>query len=346
MKKIAIVFGSKSFEHEISIVSSIAMKDVLKNQLTYIFVDKDREFYQIPTDIIKSKLFSSGEYKKCKKLQIVQGGFEIPGIFGNKKIDFDVVLNLTHGGDGEDGVLASLFKFFNIPFIGPRVEACTVSCNKFLTKSYAKSVDVKTIDYTYFHKGDRISIEQFPVIIKPVRLGSSIGVSIVKSEDELDYALDVAFEFDDEIIIEPFINNIKEYNLAGTKIDNEFIYSVIEEPQKEEFLDFDKKYLDFNRTSRVNEANISDEIKEKLEKSFSRIYNTLFDGSLIRCDFFVIGDRVYLNEINSIPGSMANYLFDDFNAIINNLCKNLPNEKNIIINYEYVNKIQSAKGKA
>jgi D-alanine-D-alanine ligase len=346
MKKIAILFGAKSFEHEISIVSAIAMKSVLKNQLTYIFIDRDRVFYHISTDIIKSKLFSSGEYKKSKKLNITQGGFEIPGMFGNKKLEFDVVLNLTHGGDGEDGKLASLLEFFNINYIGPRVEASVVSCNKFLTKSYANSVDVKTIDFQYFTKDDEITVEKYPVIIKPVRLGSSIGVSIVKEASELEYALDVAFEFDNEIIIEPFIEGILEYNLAGTKVDGKIVYSIVEEPQKEEFLDFDKKYLDFNRTSRVNAADISNELREKLEENFAKIYNTLFDGSLIRCDFFVLDGKVYLNEINSIPGSMGNYLFNDFQTTIDGLCNSLPKQKNIIINYEYVNKIQSAKGKA
>jgi len=345
-KKIAVVFGAQSFEHEISIVSSITMKKVLNNELIYIFVDKDREFYHIPTETIKSNLFSSGEYKKCDKLQLTNNSFTKKGLFKTTNLDFDVVLNLTHGGDGEDGVLAGMFKFFNIPFIGPRVEACVVSCNKFLTKSYSDSIGVKTLDYKYFNRNDKIEVDNFPVIIKPVRLGSSIGVSIVKSKEELNYALDVAFEFDDEIIVEPFINGVKEYNLAGTKINDEFIFSIVEEPHKEEFLDFDKKYLDFNRSETVSNADISDELVKKLQENFEKIYNITFEGSLIRCDFFVVDGEVYLNEINSIPGSMANYLFDDFNTTINNLANNLPKDKKIQINYDYVNTIQSAKGKA
>jgi len=345
-KKIAVVFGAQSFEHEISIVSSITMKKVLKDELIYIFIDKHREFYHIPTDTIKSNLFSSGEYTKYDKLQITNNGFFKKGLFKTKNLDFDIVLNLTHGGDGEDGILAGMFTFFNIPFVGPRVEACAVSCNKFLTKSYSDTISVKTIDYLYFHKNDQVIIDSYPVIVKPVRLGSSIGVSIVKSKEELEYALDVAFEFDNEIIIEPFINGVKEYNLAGTKIDNKFVFSIVEEPQKEEFLDFDKKYLDFNRSEVVSTAKIPEELVSKLQENFKKIYNTTFEGSLIRCDFFVIDDEVYLNEINSIPGSMANYLFEDFNDVFTQLSNNLPVNKKIQINYDYVNTIQSAKGKA
>jgi len=345
--KVAIVFGGVSFEHEISIVSSIAMKDVLSDELVYIFLDEHRDFYHIPSDVIKSKLFSSGEYKKFDKVSIAKNGFYKKGglLSKEKPLDFDVVLNLSHGGDGEDGILSSVLEFYNIPFIAPRTEACVVSSNKFLTKGYASSVDVKTVDYKYYTKGDTVTVEQFPVILKPVKLGSSIGVSIVKSQDELEYALDVAYEFDNAIIIEPFISGVKEYNLAGTKINGEFKFSIIEEPQKAEFLDFDKKYLDFSRTSKAMEVDLGEELNTKVKEAFERIYNNLFEGSLIRCDFFIVDNEVYLNEINSIPGSMANYLFADFDNTFKALASNLPQRKHIPVTYEYVNKIQATKGK-
>lgn len=343
--KIAIVFGGSSYEHEISIVSAIAMRDVIKSELEYIFLDENRDFYHIPTKTIKSKLFSTGEYKKCDKLTIKKGGFSKKAMFGEKNVEFDIVLNLIHGGDGEDGIVASLFEFFDIRYIGPRVGACSVSFNKFLTKGYASSLGIKTIPYQYFTKFDEVSVDEFPVIVKPVTLGSSIGVSIVKSKEELSYALDVAFEFDNAVLIETFVPNIKEYNLAGYKIGNEIKYSIVEEPQKADFLDFDKKYLDFARTERVSVANISDELKDKLKKAFETIYNTTFNDAMIRCDFFVIDDEVYLNEINPIPGSMANYLFEDFDASIKELSKSLKLKDKIKISYDYVNKIQAAKGK-
>ncbi|WP_321314614.1 D-alanine--D-alanine ligase [Halarcobacter sp.] len=343
--KIGIVFGGISYEHEISIVSAIAMKDVLKEELVYIFCDENRDFYHIPTNIIKSKLFSSGEYKKCDLLNLKKGSFVKKGLLSEKSLDVDVYLNLSHGGDGEDALYSSMFELYNLPYIGPRKGACSVSFNKFLTKGYAYSCGIKTIDYKYYTKGEKVEIEEFPVIIKPVTLGSSIGVSIVKSNEELEYALDVAFEFDDAVIVESFISGIKEYNLAGCKINGEYNFSIIEEPQKAEFLDFDKKYLDFARTSTALKADISDELASKIEESFKKIYNTTFEGALIRCDFFVIDDEVYLNEINPVPGSMANYLFEDFNKTLVSLSSSLPKQKSIKITYEYVNKIQSAKGK-
>ncbi|WP_309496339.1 D-alanine--D-alanine ligase [Sulfurovum sp.] len=344
---IAILFGGSSFEHEISIVSAITMKKVLKKStLSYIFVSADRKFYLIDSDKINSKLFSSDEYKKSKELTLKQGGFSSEGMFGSKSVDFDVALNLIHGRDGEDGKIASMMEFFDIPFISPRMEASALSYNKLYTKFLAQSLGVKTVAYEYLSKNDERKIGMdFPVIIKPVRLGSSIGVSIVKKASELDYALDVAFEFDTDVIVEPFIEGVKEFNQAGC-FTSDWELSIVEEPHKEEFLDFEKKYMDFSRDSQVLAADITDELKAKIQESFKKIYNTLFQGSIIRCDFFVVEGEVLLNEINPIPGSMANYLFEDFEGMVARLSQNLPKENKITIDYQYIHSIQSAKGKA
>jgi len=344
---IAILFGGSSFEHEISIVSAITMKKVLKNStLTYIFVSADRKFYLIDTQKINSKLFSSGAYKKSKELTLKQDGFVVDGMFGSKAIDVDVTLNLIHGRDGEDGKISSMMEFFNIPFISPRMEASALSYNKLYTKFLAESLGVKTVPYEHLSRSDERKITMaYPVIIKPVRLGSSIGVSIVKEASALDYALDVAFEFDNDVIVEPFIEGVKEFNQAGC-FSNDWELSIIEEPQKEEFLDFEKKYMDFSRDSQVLAADISEELQIKIQESFKNIYNTLFLGSIIRCDFFVVDGEVLLNEINPIPGSMANYLFEDFEAMVYRVAKHLPKEQSISVDYQYIHSIQSAKGKA
>ncbi len=343
--KLALLFGANSFEHEISIVSAIALKKVLKDELVYIFCDYNRDFYLIPTDKITAKRFSSSEYKKDKKIELKKEGFFQKTFMGEKQIEFDTLVNLIHGQDGEDGTISSLLSFYGISFIGPRTEASVISFNKLLTKLYAKEFGVKVLDFWTLGKNDSRDIElNYPVIIKPSRLGSSIGISIVKHKEDLDYALDVAFEFDTQVVIEPFIQGIKEYNLAGCKSDK-YDFSIIEEPQKEEFLDFDKKYLDFSRTKRVNKAELSEELKIRIKESFIKLYEPLFAGSLIRCDFFVIEDEVYINEINPVPGSLANYLFDDFQKVLTNLSKHLPSTVKVPHLYRYIDKINCAKGK-
>ncbi|MDR1614009.1 MAG: D-alanine--D-alanine ligase [Campylobacteraceae bacterium] len=344
--RLAIVFGGESFEHEISIVSAIALKKVIFCELIYIFCDKNRNFYLIPTPEINSKRFSSGKYLNDTKLTLKQGGFYFKKLFKESRVEFDAAINIIHGADGEDGKIAALFDFFGISYIGPNIEASAISYNKFFTKLYAKAIGVKTVDYEIVSKDNRNISLPLPVIVKPLRLGSSIGVSVVREPKEIEYALDTAFEFDDEAIVEPFIENVAEYNIAGCKIGDSIRYSIIEEPEKELILDFEKKYLDFSRTAKVYEARLTEIRHEEIRKNFKLIYEPLFEGAIIRCDFFLIKNKIYLNEINPNPGSLANYLFEEFNSLVQDLAPSLPKRKKITVEYKYINSIQSAKGKA
>lgn len=344
--KFAILFGGNSYEHEISIVSAIVLKKVLDTNLEFVFCDKERKFYLIPSEKMNSKTFSSGIYQKEKELFLKQKGFYQKSLLSEKKLDFDCMINLIHGRDGEDGKIASLLDFFDIKFIGARLEASVLSFNKELTKLYAKNVGVKTLDYRMLRKNQKDDfIPNFPCILKPARLGSSIGISIVKDEKEFLYAKDVGFEFDEDIVVEEFKSDIKEYNLAGCMIQDEFVFSIIEEPKKKEFLDFEQKYLSFSGHNELVEADLNDELKQKLKDSFAKIYNPLFKGALIRCDFFILDNEVYLNEINPNPGSLANYLFKDFKEVVQKLGANLENEKKININYDFLHSINGQKGK-
>ncbi len=344
--KLAILFGGASYEHEISIVSAITVKGKLSNfDLSFIFCDQDHRFYLIDDAHMKAITFSRGKHLKMPQLALVKGGFEQRGLFGSKMHTMPV-LNLIHGGDGEDGSIAALFDFYGVSFIGPRKEASMLSFDKHYTKWFAQSMGVKTLPFEVITRENSKTITTpYPFIIKPSCLGSSIGVSIVRQESELDYALDVAFEFDNTLVIEPFIAGVKEYNLAGYSSKGEVTYSIVEEPQKVEFLDFEKKYLDFSRSAKVAEAAVSDTLVTQLQNAFKTLYTPLFEGALIRCDFFEIDGVVYLNEINPIPGSMANYLFEDFSGAINALLGSLPTKKEIRTQYDYIHSISQAKGK-
>ena len=344
--KLSILFGGASFEHAISIVSAITLKEKLSGfELNFIFLDQEHIFYLIDSESMKAKLFSSGDYKKKPQLSLINGAFVQKTIFSTKEYK-EVVLNLIHGADGEDGTIASLFDFFSIKYIGPRIDASVFSYDKRYTKYLCDARNIKSLKYEVLNSSEHTNISiPFPIIVKPSRLGSSIGVSIVKNERELDYALDTAFEYDKSLIVEPFINGVKEYNLAGYMANGEMHFSIVEEPAKEEFLDFDKKYMDFSRTEQVLKADIDELLIQKLKLRFTQIYTGLFEGSLIRCDFFVIDGEVYLNEINPIPGSMANYLFEDFRSSIEELSLSLPHVKRIKSDYQYIHSISRAKGK-
>jgi D-alanine-D-alanine ligase len=346
MNKLALIFGGVSYEHEISIISAITLKGVLKSPLLYIFLDSNNELYLINSENMKSNFFQNGDFKKEKKISFIKNGFLIHGLI-KKEILNVTFLNLIHGHQGEDGTLAGVFDFFNISYIGPRKEASIISFNKYFTKLFAEKLGIKTLKYEILNKKDTRVLKNLnlPVIVKPISLGSSLGIKVAKTKDEFQYALDVAFEFDSKIIIEEYIENIQELNLAGTKTDK-LILSTIESPTKKgNILDFNTKYLDFSRNKKIDNLSINTDIEFNLKDIFKKIYCSIFHGSLIRCDFFVINNEIYLNEINSIPGSMANYLFDDFTHLIEKLVNYLPKQKNILIDYEYINSIQQAKGK-
>jgi len=344
--KLTILFGGASFEHEISIVSAITLKEKLSGfDLSFIFCDQDHSFYLINPSKMKAVTFSKGEHKKMPQLSIANGAFIQKSMFGSTEHK-DLLLNLIHGADGEDGTISALLDFFSIKYIGPRVNASVFSYDKRYTKWLCEAKDIKSVRYEILNKNEHKDVKiPYPIIIKPATLGSSIGVSIVRDEGELDYALDCAYEYDTNILVEPFLEGVKEYNLAGYMADGKINFSIVEEPQKEEFLDFEKKYMDFSRSESVLKADISDELEARLRANFERVYRDLFEGSLIRCDFFVLNDEIFLNEINPIPGSMANYLFEDFKLSLESLALSLPHSKRAKVDYEYIHSISSAKGK-
>lgn len=385
-----VVFGGLSYEHEISIVSAIALKKELSNIAHFIFIDAQNDAYLIPRESMTSKHFSTSAYKKDAQVSFTKGGFLRKGLFKSEILS-GVVINLIHGKSGEDGQIAGLLDFYNIAYIGPRIEACAISFSKELTKSYAKSRGVKVLDYQILKRDSRRDSREFganfsdsgvdlsdssedsqnlgadsqnskqslksrceskftfPCIVKPAHLGSSIGIEIAKESDDLPYALDCAFEYDSSVIVEPFIPHIREFNVAGCKVGDEFIFSIIEEVKKDEFFAFEDKYLDFQGGGKKKAADLSDEISTKIQEIFIAIYENCFEGALIRCDFFMQSvngvDEIYLNEINPIPGSLAYYLFDDFGGVIRALAQNLPKERKIPIKYNYISKIQAQKGK-
>ena len=344
--KLTILFGGASFEHEISIVSAITLKEKLAGfDLRFVFCDQDHTFYLIDSSKMKATTFSKGEHKKMPKLFLSNGAFIQKNMFSSKEHN-GTVLNLIHGGDGEDGTIAALLDFFSIKYIGPRVNASIFSYDKRYTKWFCEARGIKSVEYQIMSASDMKNIHiPYPLIVKPATLGSSIGVSIVRDESEIDYALDMAFEYDKTVLVEPFIENVKEYNLAGYMANGKIYFSIVEEPLKDEFLDFEKKYMDFSRSEQVLEANLTDNIITKLKTNFERVYTDMFEGALIRCDFFVVDGEVLLNEINPIPGSMANYLFEDFKASIEALSSSLPHGKRAKVDYEYIHSISAAKGK-
>ena len=142
-------------------------------------------------------------------------------------------------------------------------------------------------------------------------------------------------------MIERFINYlISEKGLSKNTVES-YLFDL---NHFKEFLDFEQKYLDFSRTHTIETAPINEKLTEMLEEAFKRLYDPLFAGALVRCDFFVKDGKIFINEINPIPGSLANYLFEDFICVVNDLAKSLPKNRKIRPDYAYIERVQSAKG--
>ncbi|MDA3049149.1 D-alanine--D-alanine ligase [Campylobacter sp. JMF_15 NE4] len=362
--KYGIIFGGQSYEHDVSILTAIAVKNALKGKnLVFIYCDANRRFFEIEegnmvasyfarnfarshsanTDAAEGGFSSQTSYgSKVKELTLSYGGFYTSGMFSKNRLEIDVCINTIHGGDGCDGKLASLLEFYEIPQIGPRLEASAVSHNKILTKNLAKNAGVKAINYAVLKRTSLPSFN-YPVIIKPAHLGSSIGASIVNSDLELDKIIDKVFKLDSEVIVEPFVKDVKEYSLAGCKIGGEIVFSKFGQPVKKDFLDFGRKYIDTTQPNTVTEQAVGISIADKMKDAFAKIYNSGFEGSIIRCDFFVFNNEIYLNEINPVPAALASYLFNDFGAIIDGLSTSLPQYKKIPVTYDLVTQIAANK---
>lgn len=264
---IAIVFGGKSTEHEVSVISALqAIENIDKDKynIIAIYMDKKGDFYFSKDNL----LTDSKNYKninsllpKCNNVYFVKEKNHTylrevnAGLFGNKLNQIiDVAFPIVHGTNVEDGNLQGYFHTLNLPIVGPDTLSSAVSMDKYVMKEYCKAIGVPVIDALRFDKNDYKEIDKlikqvkdevgFPVIVKPVNLGSSIGIKKATDESDLRDALELAFSFADIILIEKAITNLREINCAvlGDKFDAEC--SALEEPfGHDEILSFADKYM-------------------------------------------------------------------------------------------------------
>lgn len=304
--KIGILFGGNSLEHEISIVTAYSLQKKLKDRydILMLYVDFDNNIY------IANKLsfddFKNNNLKKLKKTSFVNGGV--------RKNKIDCMIISTHGENCEDGICAALCRYYNISYVGSDILASSISMDKYAAYNYLNNNSVNvinTIKYSYDDYINDKKIDIFPCIIKPRHGGSSIGINICKSEDEFFEKIIDSLSKEKELIIQPFLENIVEYNMAFYNDGNSRLERI---DNKDEFFSFDNKY---NESFKIMHQSI---INEDLENRFieigRKVYEQLNCKGIIRIDFFLIENEIYVNEINVIPGALAMYLFEDFDLVI------------------------------
>lgn len=313
MKRVALIYGGKSFEHDISVRSYESfIKNVNKYDLSTIYVDNNGIWY------LKDKVIDN----------IVD--------FLKKQ---DVVFNLIHGNIGEDGKLQGLFETFNINYIGSNVISSSISMDKAFCKIILDRYNINQIPYIIVNRKTKIKEItdklNFPMIVKPANGGSSIGISVVRNRIELIKALNKAFKYDKKIVVEKFIK-ARELEI-GVIENNGIICSSIGEIKSNGFYDYDSKYI--NDTSVIIDVPLKKDLKLKLMDIARSVFRILECSGFARIDFLYdeINDILYFNEINTIPGftdiSMFPKLFLNdgysYNDIIDILIKN-SNKKNSI----------------
>ncbi len=327
--KLAILFGSNSNEHEVSIVSASSIIEVLDKQkydITPIYLDKHNRFYKWLELVDNIKTMPIGE--KPNKL------LEIENIIQYLKT-FDLVFLMVHGKNGEDGVLASIFDFFKIKYIGHDVLSSTVSMDKILAKQILEYHDIKVAPYLCFYKYQKgyvyldqvISFNEvmeeidhklnYPLFVKPSRSGSSVGISKVENKKDLKKALIKALKVDNRLLIEEMVEG-QELECGLLETHNKVIASSIGEVlASDKFYSYKAKYQDKNSQT-IIPADINEEIKKDIQNTAIKIFKILNLHGFSRCDFFLTSDfEIVFNEINTIPGftsiSMYPRLFENIN---------------------------------
>ncbi len=315
---IAVIFGGVSNENEISVITGTMACNILKSKgknVLPVYIDVDGAVYA-DTLLSDISVFKRAGYKKASKAIIADGGAYIKNAKGKIKshIQIEVALNCCHGGYGEGGGLNGVFALADIPFAGANLFESAAFMDKYYTKLVLSSLGVKTAEYALITaENDAFSAVEnmgFPVIVKPCRLGSSIGISKADDSGSLENAVKVALEYDDKVIIERYLPNRREINCAVYFSDEKIITSPCEEAVSSgELLSYGDKYAGGGKSHFP--ADIPDLIANKVRLTTAEVYAKLHMRGIARFDYILSDGEIYLSEINTVPGSLSYYLLSE-----------------------------------
>lgn len=338
-QKIGVLFGGKSVEHEISIISALqAMEHIDRNQYDVlpIYISKGNKFYSdesflnIDTfkDLNKATSDAYEVYLEKGNNQVVVKRSKGNVFKKNIVTSVDILFLIVHGTNVEDGTLSGFVNMFDVPVVGPNVLSGAIGQDKAVMKDILKAHNISQTKYIWAYDNEsydainnRIKQEMgYPVIVKPASLGSSVGIEVIEDESMLEAKLDSSFTYDQKVVIEEYLTDFRELNISLKGNYNNFELSCIEEVRKnDEILSYEDKYLQNAKgdkssgmasLARQIPADITDSVKQKLESISKEAFLALNVQGIIRIDFMLVNDTVYLNEVNNIPGSLAFYLWE------------------------------------
>lgn len=291
MKKVLILFGGNSYEHEISCKSvNFIIKNIDKKKFNFrvVGIDFNNEWYKIDNIDYIDKNWKRNVNNK------------IDNIIKYLK-SFDIVFPMIHGNTLEDGKLQSLFELYNIKYVGCNSLSSLICYDKSLTKLLVNEYDIPQVPYFLYNKKLNLDNIEYSVIIKPCKCGSSIGINIANNKKELTKGIKIAKKYDNKIIIEKYIKNKRELECAILETKNKLIISDIGEIISNEWYDYNSKY---NSNTKTSISNIDKKIKEQIKYYSKEIFKILDCKSLSRIDFLydLDNNKLYFNEINTMPG--------------------------------------------
>lgn len=340
---LAVLFGGKSVEHEISVISAVqAMSNLDKEKYNIIpvYITKSNEFYTgeklADIDSFRDIPALLEECTGCVMLRD-EGKVRLirrkPKKFGSNLIsDIDIAFPVVHGTNVEDGALQGFLQTLDIPYVGCDVISSAVGMDKFVMKTLLKEAGFPVLDCCRFYSYEAENIAEciektekkfgYPVIVKPVNLGSSVGITKAHDRDSLETAIDEGFRFADRILVEPAVVNLKEVNCSVIGDCEQAEASVCEEPvQFDEILSYEDKYMSGGKSGgskgmatlkRKIPAEITKEQEDTVRKTAVDAFRYLGCSGVARIDFLIdmSSGMIYINEINTIPGSLSFYLWE------------------------------------
>lgn len=321
---ILLLFGGKSCEHDISILTAKITELPLKKvgKVFCVYVDPQNKWWLIEKDLQLNQYKTS--YKKMGKRAFVVFGDNILRVFKGARIKeiakIDVAVPCFHGVNGEDGSISGVLQLAGIPYTCGNPLACGVSMDKVASKAFFKGIGVSVLPFVVFNSIDDYNALKaikklgYPLVVKPSTLGSSIGIKLANNLDELRAALNIAFCFDTKVIVEKALTDFYEVNCSAMRVKGIVETGDLERPvAKDKILTFADKYASTGKESSERIFPYEFEGKNKIKEITKRIYETFGFEGVIRVDFLVCSQtkKIFVNEVNSIPGSLAFYLWQN-----------------------------------
>lgn len=341
-RTLLVAFGGASPEHEVSVITAhqaIAALQDSEYQVTPLYITKNGRW------LTGDNLLDLKNFEDLKKLEsrcttcyFGQNDFGQPvlikqktGLFSKSKSHpIHAVLNAFHGSKGENGAFQGACEMFNIPCTGSSVMGSSIGMDKVMAKEICRTNGIPVVEGVNFVEkkwiDNQLSIIKniesldYPLIVKPVHLGSSIGVEVVKDRDALIRAIESSFKYDDHLLVEKVVSPLMEINCSVLGSSREQRTSVCERPLgKEELLSFQDKYMNDHEAKgmasadREIPAKIPDKLTRAIRKTSTDVFKLLSCSGLARLDFLVNEEthQFYFNEINTIPGSFSFYLWEE-----------------------------------